>query len=187
MLPHSLPIHAHTSLPLIPLLCSQLFALISEKRLLDEVIIAFLNDFMLRHTVTLNHSPLNPRECVLWREMRQKQYDKLHRTLFFDIKVHFHISLPCTHRVLTPSVSSFDSQTKCGWVKLVPASTNLLLPGCEGIAVADTEPAASPANRITEAARTSVSEYLFRINPPGREGGREGGGGTAPMHEDYCF
>lgn len=47
--------HTHTP-PLTPLLRSLLFAHISEKWLLDEVIIAFLNDFMLRHTVTPTYS-----------------------------------------------------------------------------------------------------------------------------------
>lgn len=55
-----------------------------------------------------------------------------------------------------------------------------LLSGFEGIVVADTEPTAFPAKHIREAARTSVSKYLFRINP-------RGGEMAAPMHEDYCF
>lgn len=69
---------------------------------MGKVIIAFLNDFMLRHRVTLNRSPLIPRECVLWEEMRQKQYDKLHRTPFFDIKVR--IFLSCTRAFIPPNV-----------------------------------------------------------------------------------
>lgn len=139
---------------------------------------------MLRHTVTLNHSPLNPRECVLWEEMRQKQYDKLHRTGIFDIKkvrVHTSPSLffynvhTC---VFTPPVSSLICRPNVAESSSFQRAQISSLSACEGIVVADTEPAAFPANRIREAAQTSVSEYLFRINPwrVGRVGVRGGGG-----------
>lgn len=98
-----------------------------------KAIIAFLNDFMLRHTVTPNHSSLIPRECVLWEEMRQKQYDQFHQTLFpyrevhfFHILASFSLSLPHTHThthtgvCLLPSVL-FDLQTKM-WLSQVSYS-----------------------------------------------------------------
>lgn len=104
--------------------------------------------------------------------MRQRQYDRLHRISGVEVQ---HIP-PASSLIRRPDmclsqVSSSEPE-------------NLSLSGCEGgRAVADTEPAAFPANRIRGAAQTSVSVYLFRINP---RAVWEGGGG-APMYEDYCF
>lgn len=155
------------SLPLTALLFSQLFACIAEKCLLGEVIIAFLNDFMLRHTATLNHSLLIPSKFVLWEEMRQKQCDQLHSAPIFWRRCALPHS-PC----LFPPMLVFDPQTKCGWVELVPERTNpLLFSGCKGIVVADTEPAAFPANHIRGAGpEHQWASTSFRINPQEREG-----------------
>lgn len=121
---------------------------------LDEVIIAFLSDFMLRHTVTPNHSPLIPRDCVVWARMRQKQKDQLHKgTLsFWHSGAFFHISSPLliqkhSHTdtgmcIFPPHPLWFAGQM---WLSQVNASEHRsLLSGGEGIVVADTERACFP-------------------------------------------
>lgn len=110
--------------------CPRLFAHISEKRPSGKVIIAFHNDFMLRHTVTPNHGPLIPREQLLWEKMRRKQSrQQSEDPCSVGIDARFHISphLPIRKNahVFIP-FAPFDSQAKRGRVMPVPKHRSLL-------------------------------------------------------------
>lgn len=143
-----------------PLSCSQFFTLIFREMSVGQSDNCIPPWF---HAETPNDTESRPTYskgvCVLWRELRQKQYDKFHRSLFLDIKICICLALR-THAQFIPTPPHelclwFAEQM---WLNQVSSSKHKsLLSACEGIVIADPGPSSFPANRIREAAQ-NISE-----------------------------
>lgn len=157
--------HPFSALP-----SSQLFAHISfrSKRLLGEVIIAFLNDFMLWDTVTPNCDQLIPRALFSGRKMKQKttttkrkcdQLQRKHKSPHFLSFVHIKGKKTSKEKkkTLVPSVNSLAKLSSCQQAQISAC-------WLRGNSCCSPQSGASSANCI-RAAWTSVSKHRFRINP----------------------
>lgn len=134
-----------------------------QKRLLSQVIIAFLCDFMLWDMVTPDSDTLIPRACCLGEKLTKK-CGWLHgkcRVPQFLCFVQIKVKKRCKAENETILQCHLQLADSSQWANKCKS----LLPGWERIVVADTQSGWFSANCIREPAWTSVSKCLFRINP----------------------
>lgn len=136
------------------------YLLTFRKRLLSQVIIAFLCDFMLWNTVTPDSDTLIPRACCLGEKQTKSAAGF---TGSAESHNSFALFILKERKQAKAKMKLFSSVT----FDLLTQSNKRksLLPGWERIVVADTQSGCFSANCIREPAWTSVSKCLFRINP----------------------
>lgn len=139
------------------------YLLTFQKRMLSQVIIAFLCDFMLWDTVTPDSDTLIPRACCLG-EKQTKKGDWLHRKCRVSQFLCF-VQTKGKKRSKGENETILQRHLRLADSSQWANKCKSLLPGWERIVVADTQSGWFSANCIREPAWTSVSKCLFRINP----------------------